>query len=688
MKKYKNSILVTGLALCCSIASICTFSLINKAMDVSDYGYDVLNNCAAQNRVDIKKLETAGELDYSKTYVQYATDGNAYYLRCATAVKGEIASITYSRSDMVGADNNVIQGRTINVTSLYKFLLADGENVYYNGSDLVNEESEATKDYYWACYTLKYDTPNCYFSDFNISLAINGQETENTRSVSLASLIEDNDMEFAKEVHRYDETYHYYACTANGFETFEKKEEHTGETVSLVEPTLTSTGLTEGVKCSICGYNSQKELPALSDEHYDITYSTGLIDEIVCDTIIYTLKDKTIGEYSFTIAGEPLTEYIHAGSSYYSIQRWNQIFTNQVATVDSETNTLTITLKEGTTTVVKASDGVSNLDGVLDLTLYNEVIITGNGVLDITYSTMQDGINANNLTIDEGTVVNLTGFSKEDKSAIKVYQSLIINGTFNISNFGYGQAITKDKEYKISTIIGENGVYNITDVVHGIYAWSSTQTYPYISCSGKLNINASSEGIYLAKASDVVFDQNSVVTISADSSYGIYNTDGSIILRDNTNVSIDAGTQGLYDFRNLIVGNLNGDDYENVEMNTASLSVTSDENVIQTDSTSAKIVFHSTGKISIKSTQNKSKTGIQFSQKSAALFMIKAADMEIVNADNAIGTWVSASSLKTIYEYEAPYNKLKIVNCNKASYSKYSTSLSTFTNDNVEIVNS
>ena len=77
------------------------------------------------------------------------------------------------------------------------------------------------------------------------------------------------------------------------------------------------------------------------------------------------------------------------------------------------------------------------------------------------------------------------------------------------------------------------------------------------------------------------------------------------------------------------------------------------------------------------------------SQKSASLLMIKATDMEIVNADNAIGTWVNTTSLKIVYEYVTPYNKLKIVNCNNIAYSKYSTSLSTaFTADNVEVINS
>jgi len=670
--------LLSGLVLGCSAITIASVINLTNSGAVKDYGSDLLN--ASGERIDLKKIVSTGEIEYSKTFVQYAEIDNVYYLRCATAIKGEgVESLTYSRSAISNEDLVEKEAKDINVKSVYKYLISDDKQAYYDGTDLVYEETEATKEYYWACYTVKFETTDFYASDFSVDFSINGETTENTRTVNLTTLVSENPKAFSETATRFDEEYHYFGCLEAGFESLEKKAAHDKQVASeLVEPTLTTDGATPHITCTGCAFEQQAiTLPALNDVDYDVSYSTGNVDGVVCDTIVYTFKDASVGPYEFVVAGEELKEYIHAGSSYYSIERWNQIFTNQLATV-TETGTskeLTITLKEGTTTNITASDGVSPLDGMLDFTLYEKVTVTGNGTLNVTYSTLQDGINANIFDIDEGSVVNLTGFSTEDKSGIKVYKELIVDGEFNISNFGYGQAITKDQAYQIFVKVGETGKYTVTNAKYGIYSWSSTQKYPNIRVLGQLDISTEEHAIYLEKPSDISFENNAVVNINSSKGYGIYNIQGSVLLRDSAKVTINSYLGAIRHFNNLIVGN---GDNANTTQNQASLKITCiNDDVIKTY-TSAKtgrIVFNSTGEIVIDaSASSKSKTGIQFSNKSQQGLTIKTTNMKIIGAANAIGAWVTLSSFTTDYNYESPNNKLSVVNCGAIYNSGYNNS--------------
>ena len=666
MKKIIK-IALGGIILCASVASICAITINRSDNGVSDYGYDAIYEHSKEDSIKVKQLATADGIEYSKTYAQYATDGEYYYVRCATALKGsDIYSVVYNRGEMSGSDESVANEVNVNVESLYRYLYAGGETVYYNGTDLVSEPTAETEGYYWACYTLKYNSANFHASDFNITLSINGEATENQRVVNLETLITDNASAFSSTVTRMDENYHYYACLEEGFAHLEKKEEHNIIHHSeLVEPSLTDAGATPHIGCSDCDYEvASITLPALNDSDYDVSYSTGNVDGVVCDTMVYTFKDTSKGVYEFVVAGAVLSEYIHAGSSYYSLGRWNQIFTNQTATViDTEAGKeLTIALKEGTTTNITASDGVSPLDGMLNFTLYNKVTVTGNGTLNVTYSTLQDGINANSFVIDEGATVNLTGFSTEDKSGIKVYKDLVINGSFNVNNFGYAQAIVGDQSFKIRTIVGPNGKYSVNNCNFGIYAWASTKDYPLFEISGELEINTTDTCVNLLKPGDFFYLGDAVATLTSETGYGMYCQQSSVILRDNADVTINSYKSAIRHFNNLIIGN--GSDNANTTQNNASLKVSSYENVIQTYSSSSngRIVFNTTGEVLVKAL-NSEKTGIQFSNKSQKGLTIKTTNMTIEGAFNAIGAWVAFTSFATDYNYESPNNKLTLVNC-------------------------
>ena len=643
--------------------------------------------------IDVRSLATSEGIEYSKTYAQYAkNDEGTYYLRFATAIKGsDVDSITYTRAEVVGKDSTVYEAKEIEITQLYTYLVANGEKTYFNGSDLVNEESEETKNYYWACFSIEFGSDNCFDSNINVSLSINEEVTENTREVTLNNVIEEAH-NFEEIPSSFDENYHYYSCTDEGV-SLVKKEAHTPKELTLVEPTLTSAGLTEGVGCEYCQYSTQKELPQLNESDYTLTSTTGLVDEVVYKTYTYTLKDETIGNYSFDVV-EELSHYILAGTTYYSIEDWNEAYPNQVASVDEESNTLTIALKEGTVTEV------ADLDGVLNLSSFAQVIITGNGSFNVKVSGVHDALHAYSLTIDEGAEVNLTG--AEEESAIKVFKNFNINGTLNISNFAYGQALAKDKSDKITTVVGENGVYNITNVKHGIHAWSSVVDNPMFEFYGKLNIEATSHAYYLAKASDTFFKDNCVATISSQEGYGIYSPTGSVVLRDNADVTVNGGYcekddagkvatghPAIYQFRNLIVGN---GDYENTTQNNASLKVLSRYNCIQTSTTYARVVFNTTGEVRIESSLYQECTGIQFSNNTAVGLTIKTSNMSIVGALNAIGAWTKINtSFVCDYNYQEPNAKLKLVDCSNIFNSGYNNGTifaPYFTNDTVQRITS
>ena len=127
-------------------------SLIGSVANDKLQGIDDLSKDFAHENLQefgLKSLNSEGELEYSRTFAQYAVDQEGYhYLRFATAIKGNnVSSITYTRSEVVGKDLTVYPEATIQVNSLYRCLVSGGERAYYNGTELVNEPSELTEDY-------------------------------------------------------------------------------------------------------------------------------------------------------------------------------------------------------------------------------------------------------------------------------------------------------------------------------------------------------------------------------------------------------------------------------------------------------------------------------------------------------------------------------------------------------------
>ena len=94
----------------------------------------------AQNGTGIafKKNALVGNdntLDVSRIYVQHGVIDGYDSLRFVTAIKGDVSSIQYVRAALDGSNENI---KT--VSTLYKAVIANGENTYYSGEDITIEE--------------------------------------------------------------------------------------------------------------------------------------------------------------------------------------------------------------------------------------------------------------------------------------------------------------------------------------------------------------------------------------------------------------------------------------------------------------------------------------------------------------------------------------------------------------------
>ena len=125
---------------------------VKENNDIEEVALDLNNESLL--KLDTKNVAIGeGDLDVSKTYVQFGMieeDGkDLYVMRFATAVKGDLRSVTYTRAAIEGKEEN-----TSAVTTLYRGISAGAETYYYNGSELTTDEASAG-NYYWACYTGK-----------------------------------------------------------------------------------------------------------------------------------------------------------------------------------------------------------------------------------------------------------------------------------------------------------------------------------------------------------------------------------------------------------------------------------------------------------------------------------------------------------------------------------------------------
>lgn len=146
----------------------------NKKENLKDFAYDTFN---ATKGVSIKNARRTNQsVENSTIYAQVATKDGVDYLRFATAIRGDINSVSYNRTIVAtGASKD----KTI--TTVYKSISAKNSesaealSVFYteNGS-LTDLALSSTKDFYWACFTIAFETETYKESDLNISVSVNG----------------------------------------------------------------------------------------------------------------------------------------------------------------------------------------------------------------------------------------------------------------------------------------------------------------------------------------------------------------------------------------------------------------------------------------------------------------------------------------------------------------------------------
>lgn len=152
--------------------------------DLIDYNYDALSTNV--KRYALSEMRTSSGVETSKIYVQTANKNNEHYLRFATAVKGDVTSIKFTR-ELIGVEETetVKAVNTKEINTLYKGISSGEETSYFSGSqELIDQQITSTKDYYWACYTIKFSENSSYLSTpIKMTLSINNKEIK-TRTTS------------------------------------------------------------------------------------------------------------------------------------------------------------------------------------------------------------------------------------------------------------------------------------------------------------------------------------------------------------------------------------------------------------------------------------------------------------------------------------------------------------------------
>lgn len=168
------------LVLCAATLGSLTNPVINhKDNDLQTSTIDFVNEKNGVKKANVITQVNNNKFSASKIYAQTAVDEEGFeYLRFATALRGKFDNVTYTRH---------IEGlvdKTDPVTTIYKGISANGVTTYSNGKDFVNYDVTSTKEYYWACYTIKFNKDSIYKNtDITITLNVDGYSDTKTTSL-------------------------------------------------------------------------------------------------------------------------------------------------------------------------------------------------------------------------------------------------------------------------------------------------------------------------------------------------------------------------------------------------------------------------------------------------------------------------------------------------------------------------
>lgn len=178
------------LVLCTATLGSLTNPVINhKDNDLQTSTIDFVNEKNGIKKANVTTQVNNNKFSASKIYAQTAVDKEGFeYLRFATALRGKFDNVTYTRH---------IEGlgdKTDPVTTIYKGISANGVTTYSNGKDFVNYDVTSTKEYYWACYTIKFNKDSIYKNtDITVTLNVDGYvDTKTTSLEKIKNYVEDN----------------------------------------------------------------------------------------------------------------------------------------------------------------------------------------------------------------------------------------------------------------------------------------------------------------------------------------------------------------------------------------------------------------------------------------------------------------------------------------------------------------
>ena len=178
------------LVLCAATLGSLTNPVINhKDNDLQTSTIDFVNEKNGVKKANVITQVNNNKFSASKIYAQTAVDEEGFeYLRFATALRGKFDNVTYTRH-IEG-----LEDKTDPVTTIYKGISANGVTTYSNGKDFVNYDVTSTKEYYWACYTIKFNKDSIYKNtDITITLNVDGyNDTKTTSLEKIKNYVEDN----------------------------------------------------------------------------------------------------------------------------------------------------------------------------------------------------------------------------------------------------------------------------------------------------------------------------------------------------------------------------------------------------------------------------------------------------------------------------------------------------------------
>ena len=410
MKKLLNVLL------CLSSLLMINSFVINKKTDFNET--PTLINAKG---IDIKKVQFGDNEEVKtsdKIYTQWARlDDNSTSLRFAIAVKGNIETIKFTRSEVIGLETTK-EANVVNVDTVYKSITANNKNYYYTTSEGLSEKDNDS--YYWACYTINYsENSSLKQNNIELSVQINDLDPITTKASLVGTQYLDNN----------------------------KGHEHT-----FVKKHNTNKVFNE---CSECGTidNIEDYIPVES-----ITLTNFYQEKIV-------LGSKDSGTKKLNV----------------SISPSNATFANDIKYEIKDEKVATLSQKNGATSIAKKGVGKTELeiscDGVIKtipvevIELNDSYLVKDSSSLDIKkaaeittpgwYTFFDDDDFKNTLTMSEGVI---TGTSTKQATASKKTQLFQIRylpadneGNPYIGEYYLGFKVTNNTDTKLNIKYNING---------------------------------------------------------------------------------------------------------------------------------------------------------------------------------------------------------------------------------------